>query len=142
TSRSRCSAVKLPWQGAAHKMSRLEKSTYPLKSTGICRLHMPPFARILQGCILALALCVPGATGAVDAAGVQALLDEGKLPEALKAVDEGLKGNAKDVTFRFLKGLVLARMDRLDDAAAIFEQLTREHPDLPEPYNNLAVVYA
>jgi hypothetical protein len=123
-------------------MSRLEKNTYPLKSTGICRLHMPPFARILQGCTLALALCAAGAAGAPDAAGVQALLDKGRLPEALEAVDEGLKANPGDITFRFLKGLVLARMDRLDDAAGIFEQLTKEHPELPEPYNNLAVVYA
>jgi tetratricopeptide (TPR) repeat protein len=103
---------------------------------------MPPFARILRGPVLALALCATGAAVAADAARVQSLLDEGRLPEALKAVDEGLRKDAKDVTFRFLKGLVLARMDRLDESAAIFEQLTREHPELPEPYNNLAVVYA
>src|SRR5690606_23324791 len=120
----------------------LRKTTYPLKSTGICRLRMPPFARILRGPVLALALCATGAAVAADAARVQSLLDEGRLPEALKAVDEGLRKDAKDVTFRFLKGLVLARMDRLDESAAIFEQLTREHPELPEPYNNLAVVYA
>jgi len=33
-------------------------------------------------------------------------------------------------------------MNRLDDAESIFKNLTQAHPELPEPFNNLAVVYA
>lgn len=105
---------------------------------------MPPLAWIARSCTLAAALwlAMPVDAMAADVAAIQSLVDQGKLPEALKAVDAELKRDANNVNLRFLKGLVLARMDRLDQSAAIFEQLTREHPELPEPYNNLAVVYA
>jgi len=41
-----------------------------------------------------------------------------------------------------MKGLVLTRLDRYRDAEKVFIQLTADNPELPEPFNNLAVVYA
>jgi tetratricopeptide (TPR) repeat protein len=41
-----------------------------------------------------------------------------------------------------MKGLILTRLDRFSEAEQVFIQLTTNNPDLPEPYNNLAVVYA
>ena len=38
--------------------------------------------------------------------------------------------------------MILTRLDELDKARDLFVELTREHQDLPEPYNNLAVIYA
>ncbi|MBI1732713.1 MAG: tetratricopeptide repeat protein [Gammaproteobacteria bacterium] len=76
------------------------------------------------------------------AADVQALIAGGRLEEALSRVDSDLAADKSDVTLQFLKGLVLTRLNRLDHAAEIFQQITDEHPDLPEPYNNLAVVHA
>lgn len=81
-----------------------------------------------------------GAHGA--AADVQSLMAEGKLPQALARVEEDLARDKSDVTLQFLKGLVLTRLNRLDQAARVFERITEEHPELPEPYNNLAVVHA
>ncbi|MDX1513586.1 MAG: tetratricopeptide repeat protein, partial [Gammaproteobacteria bacterium] len=43
---------------------------------------------------------------------------------------------------RFQRGIALVKQDRQEEARVIFEQLTREYPDWPEPYNNLAVIYA
>jgi len=70
------------------------------------------------------------------------LIAEGKLQPALDQVEADLALNRTDVTLQFLKGLVLTRMNRLDQAADIFQRITEEHPELPEPFNNLAVVHA
>ena len=43
---------------------------------------------------------------------------------------------------RFLKGLIFADQGNAKDAIDMFLQLTEDYPDLPEPYNNLAVIYA
>ncbi len=48
----------------------------------------------------------------------------------------------KDARGRFLKGLILAEQNKPNDAIKIFTELTQEFPELPEPYNNLAVLYA
>lgn len=73
---------------------------------------------------------------------IRALISANKLDEALQATDAALAKDKKNITYRFLKGLILTKQNHLDQAKAIFLQLTKEHPELPEPYNNLAVIYA
>ncbi|HEY7841391.1 MAG TPA: tetratricopeptide repeat protein [Gammaproteobacteria bacterium] len=102
---------------------------------------MNPFRRSRTAVPFLICLVWAGAA-APDPARVSALMEDGKLEEALAVADQDLAGDPGNVTVRFLKGLVLTRMNRLDDAAAAFEGLTEDHPELPEPYNNLAVVYA
>lgn len=43
---------------------------------------------------------------------------------------------------RFLKGVAQANAGQTEAAIATFVLLTEEYPELPEPYNNLAVIYA
>ena len=43
---------------------------------------------------------------------------------------------------RFLKGVAQSQAGDLTAATATFEALIEEYPELPEPYNNLAVIYA
>ncbi len=43
---------------------------------------------------------------------------------------------------RLLKGIALAGSDRLDEAARVLQALIAEQPQMPEPYNDLAAVYA
>jgi tetratricopeptide (TPR) repeat protein len=70
------------------------------------------------------------------------LLKQGQLDRALERVDAYLKGRPKDARGRFLKGLILAEQNKPAEAIRIFTDLTHEFPELPEPYNNLAVLYA
>lgn len=72
----------------------------------------------------------------------QALMQQGQQSQALEKVDRALGANPKDRQARFLKGVILTELNRLDEAAAVFVKLTQEAPELPEPYNNLAVIYA
>lgn len=61
---------------------------------------------------------------------------------ALEKVNGALTTKPKDAAARFLKGLILAEQGKSREALAIFNSLTEDYPELPEPYNNLAVLYA
>lgn len=43
---------------------------------------------------------------------------------------------------QFTQGLKLIKEKNYDQAVPIFSKLIKEHPSLPEPYNNLAFIYA
>lgn len=73
---------------------------------------------------------------------IENLIKEGRLSQALSLADKQLASDSDDVNYLFLKGLILTKQDKLDSAKAIFIKLTTEHPELPEPFNNLAVIYA
>lgn len=61
---------------------------------------------------------------------------------ALEALDARIKTNPRDVQAKFKRATILARLNRDDDAIAAFTELTQLYPELPEPYNNLAALYA
>ncbi len=73
---------------------------------------------------------------------VQKLIKQGQYPQALTKVDAYLATKPKDAQGRFLKGLILTEMNKPSEAIAVFTKLTEDYPELPEPYNNLAVLYA
>ena len=70
------------------------------------------------------------------------LLRQGQPTQALEQIDRFLVDKPKDAQGRFLKGTILAEMGRNPEAIGIFTKLTEDYPELPEPYNNLAVIYA
>jgi Flp pilus assembly protein TadD len=92
---------------------------------------------LLAGALLALP---PAWADAVDDA--RGLLQKGRAAEALARVDAHLKGNPKDARGRFLRGVILTEQRKEDEAIAVFRALNEDMPELPEPYNNLGVLYA
>jgi tetratricopeptide (TPR) repeat protein len=102
-----------------------------------CRFHA------LAALLVALACCVPFAAARADTLQeAQRLLAQGQYQQALERTEQILTSKPKDAQARFLKGLILTEMNRQDDAIAVFAKLTEDYPELPEPYNNLAVIYA
>ena len=84
-------------------------------------------------------------TGAVHAdvyGDVSSLAKSGKTAEAIAKADQYLGSNPRDPQMRFLKGVAQSQAGDLTAATATFEALIEEYPELPEPYNNLAVIYA
>ncbi len=73
---------------------------------------------------------------------VNQLLRAGKLSEAMMKVDVYLASKPKDPQMRFLKGVIQHNSGNKFDAISTFTRLTEDYPELPEPYNNLAVLYA
>ena len=53
-----------------------------------------------------------------------------------------LAAKPRDAQARFLKGLILTEQGNNVEATATFARLTQDFPELPEPYNNLAALYA
>ncbi|RFO98861.1 DUF4440 domain-containing protein [Rhodoferax lacus] len=73
---------------------------------------------------------------------VSQLARTGKLSEALSRADQYLAAKPKDPQMRFIKGVIQRDTGKTSEAIATFTRLTEDFPELPEPYNNLAVLYA
>jgi tetratricopeptide (TPR) repeat protein len=85
---------------------------------------------------------VPATAFASSLAEAQQLLAAGQLPQALTQTDALIAANPKDPQYKFLRGVILTEQHKTADAIQTFNQLTEQYPELPEPYNNLAVLYA
>ena len=86
--------------------------------------------------------CLTQAAHADDYADVSQLLRASKFAEAMTRVDAYLSTKPADPQMRFLKGVIQRNLGKLAEAIATFTKLTQDYPELPEPYNNLAVLYA
>ena len=105
---------------------------------------MTPRTSLTQGLrliALAAALCA-GAASADEYDEVNQLMRQGKHAEATVKADQYLAGKPRDPQMRFLKGVAQTSAGRTADAIATFTKLTEDYPELPEPYNNLAVLHA
>lgn len=61
---------------------------------------------------------------------------------SLTQLDARIASNPRDAQAKFKRGTVLAHLNRDDEAITAFTELTQTYPELPEPYNNLAALYA
>lgn len=73
---------------------------------------------------------------------INGLLKQGQHMQALEKINQYLAQRPRDAQGRFLKGLILVEEDKIAEAIDVFTKLSRDYPELPEPYNNLAVLYA
>jgi len=101
------------------------------------RLHH--HAALFVGALL-LGACL--SAHADDLADANKLFKQGQQSQAMDKINNYLSGKPKDAQGRFLKGLILTEQGKVPDAIKLFSALTEEYPELPEPYNNLAVLYA
>ena len=97
--------------------------------------------------LVAVAFCVlvaiaAGPARADDYADVNVLIRAGKLAEALAKADQYITSKPRDPQMRFIKGVIQTESGKPTDAISTFTQITQDYPELPEPYNNLAVLYA
>ena len=99
-------------------------------------------AKPLASVCLAVSLLASGMAYADDYSDVNRMLRAGQLAEANAKVDQFLATKPRDAQMRFLKGVILTEQSKPADAISTFTKLTEDFPELPEPYNNLAVLYA
>ena len=97
----------------------------------------------LLQCCAALSLVVAASVAQADEIqDASQMLRSGQHQQALDRVNKVLAAKPRDAQARFLKGLILTEQGNTKEAVTIFQKLTEDYPDLPEPYNNLAVIYA
>jgi Flp pilus assembly protein TadD/ketosteroid isomerase-like protein len=99
-------------------------------------------ARLLASAASVVLLGLAPAVHADALQDISKQIKQGQHAQALEQVDKYLAGKPKDAQGRFLKGIVLTEMNKPNEAIAVFTKLTEDYPELPEPYNNLAVIYA
>lgn len=73
---------------------------------------------------------------------VNRLVRAGQYNEAMHKADQYLSSKPRDPQMRFLKGVIQTESGKTTEAITTFAKLTEDYPELPEPYNNLAVLYA
>src|SRR5690606_7180559 len=95
--------------------------------------------------VVVVALTFAGGTAAApadDLREAQKLYTQGRLQPAMERLEAYRKAQPREPQGRFLRGLILTEQKKVNDAIQVFTGLTEDFPELPEPYNNLAVLYA
>jgi len=98
-------------------------------------------AALCAGALL-LGLGLAAHAHADDVQDANKLLKQKQFDQALEKVNGVLASKPKDAPARFLKGVILMELGKTEDAIGVFQALTEDMPDQPEPYNNLGVLYA
>jgi tetratricopeptide (TPR) repeat protein len=116
---------------------------FSLNSTNYNTMLFRPLRFTVAVAALAFVLAgLAAAAPADDLREAQKLYSQGKVQPAMERVDAYLKAQPREPQGRFLKGLLLTEQKKVNEAIQVFTALTEDFPELPEPYNNLAVLYA
>jgi tetratricopeptide (TPR) repeat protein len=70
------------------------------------------------------------------------MIAEKKYDEAIALLDKLTAERPREPQARFLKGVALSDAGKTDAAITAFQAVLGDFPELPEPHNNLAVLYA
>ncbi len=73
---------------------------------------------------------------------LNSLIAEQRWNEALSLIDGKLKKAPNDTQLQMNRGVVLTNLNRTNEALAVFKKVAAEHPELPGPHNNMAVILA
>lgn len=98
--------------------------------------------RALVQLLVTLGSSVSSVAIADDLAEVQRLYYSGQAIAAMERADSSLARVPKDPQMRFIKSVMLSDAKQDSEAIALLQQLIDDYPDLAEPYNNLAALYA
>jgi Flp pilus assembly protein TadD len=96
-------------------------------------------------CFAALALAAAAplrAQTAQDLREVEKLFRGGDTTVAMQRADKAIAERPRDASMRFLRAVMLTELQRTTEAIDALNKLIEDFPDLPEPYNNLAVLLA
>ena len=72
---------------------------------------------------------------------VHTLMAKGELESALRVSAAAMARPTQDPQARFLHAVVLMELRRDAEASLAFTQMSQEYPELPEPFNNLALLH-
>lgn len=108
--------------------------------------HVVPVARVAAQSVPAQTQTVIGPANVREQAAaidsIRKLQQSRRTTEALRAARRAVRQYPGNTQLRFMLGVTLSDADKTEEAIQTFEALTRDHPELAEPYNNLAVLHA
>ncbi|MEQ1659384.1 MAG: tetratricopeptide repeat protein [Hylemonella sp.] len=93
--------------------------------------------------LLAISACLGSGVAVADEySEVGQMLRAGRLAEAQARVDRALAAKPRDPQMRYFQGVIQRESGQPAEALSTFTKLTEDYPELPEPYNSLAVIHA
>jgi len=102
----------------------------------------PPLFRLAACAFTACAIAASAPARADEQGEINRLAGAGQTSEALARLDRLLDERPRDAQLRFQKGVILAESQRPREAMEVFSKLADDYPEIPEPHNNLGVLYA
>ena len=73
---------------------------------------------------------------------IQTLNQRGEYATALTRADQAIAAAPRLAQPRFQKGVALMGLQRDQEAMTVFTDLTQEYPELPDPWNDIALLHA
>ncbi|MES2205284.1 MAG: tetratricopeptide repeat protein [Pseudomonadota bacterium] len=111
-------------------------------------------ALLMAGAFAAVGNAQEGSTNLQE---ISRLAKQGQRSAAIAKLNDYLQQHPKDLSGRFMKGVFLVEQaeqsrskdakeardpNRYREAISVFYGIIKDHPERPEPYNNLAAIYA
>lgn len=96
--------------------------------------------RIFSLCLAAMTLSTAAVASEADDVG--ALLQSGRYEEALNRIDKLPRDIRVQPQIRLYQGMSLMALNKRSEALQSFETLAADYPNMPEPFNNMAVIHA
>jgi len=89
-----------------------------------------------------LSCCLATTANLADINTAKSLFESGNIDSAIVELNTVIAAKPDNAEARFLKGVALQALDRNNEAIEVYSELAKDFPELPEPYNNLAVLFA
>jgi tetratricopeptide (TPR) repeat protein len=104
--------------------------------------HRRARRNILQAALVGV-LMLGGSAGRADAVDdIRTLLARGEAAQALADAERAAASDPRNVPLQFLRGVALMDLRRDAEALALFERMGQDYPELPDPWNNMALLHA
>jgi tetratricopeptide (TPR) repeat protein len=123
-------------------MPRLPRTCFPATASTPRGAKVWALAGRLPAFVFVAGFLVLTSVRADETAEVRALITRGDLTAAMARADKAIAAQPRDAQMRFLRGVALMDLGRDAEALDAFVRLTQEHPDLPDPYNNIGLLQA
>ena len=95
------------------------------------------FSRLLATMLLGISVSFAG-----NIEDIRSSLESGNLTNALALIDTASKADPDNPEIRFLEAEALHRSGQVSEAITVYKKLIGRYPEMPEAYNNLAIIYA
>ena len=142
--------AKKPGDSAEHKAENPDKAPDPTGGESDTSQPLPPTGAVTATPPPAPDAATPKPTAAEEEANppwsgyaqAQSMAENGNPRGALKQLETRLSTRPDDSRAAYLKGLVLMQLGRSEEAERWYKMMQANFPDLPQPGNALAVIYA